>query len=249
MSGIIGVTVNLMSDVSAFEIALGNEFRAWRNARTYTIRDLAEKSGVGKATIERLENATVSTAVSKTWLLAVALDVPLADIVTRAEQAMRIVDNGAGLEEPEQWLRGWFHKHKDEGPWGVAASYPFRTGKHLRTIDLALLDSRDVPVLLVEIKSNRAGAGSLAQARRYLADAAKALPGEAETKVLLVDGQENQVLNELYTLAGELSLMHTHRMVSELLPTVDEHDLVGLASAAQPPAKNDVEGDIDPGEA
>lgn len=79
-----------MDEPSAFEVALGHEIRAWRQRRGLTLVQLAEKSGISKATIERFENATHGTSISNTWRLADALNVPLSTIVQRAEDALRI---------------------------------------------------------------------------------------------------------------------------------------------------------------
>lgn len=77
-----------MDDASAFEVALGDEVRAWRRRRRITLEELAEKSGVSRSTLQRLEAGTHSTSVPNTWAIARALDVPLATLVRRAEEAM-----------------------------------------------------------------------------------------------------------------------------------------------------------------
>lgn len=79
-----------MNAPSAFEAALGQEIRAWRKRRNLTVVQLAERSGVSKATIERMENATHSMSVSNTWKVAEALDIDFSALVRRAEQALEI---------------------------------------------------------------------------------------------------------------------------------------------------------------
>lgn len=79
-----------MAQPSPFEIALGQEVRSWRQRRGLTLFQLAERSGVSKATIERFENATHATSIANTWKLADALDVPFSKLVKRAEEALLI---------------------------------------------------------------------------------------------------------------------------------------------------------------
>ena len=79
-----------MAQPSPFEVALGQEVRSWRKRRGLTLFQLADVSGVSKATIERFENATHATSIANTWKLADALDVPFSELVKRAEEALRI---------------------------------------------------------------------------------------------------------------------------------------------------------------
>ena len=75
-----------MGDVSEQEIALGNEIRSWRNYRGLTMAELAHLTGVGRATIERIENGHTTTNMAKLWRIADALRVPLSVMIDRAEQ-------------------------------------------------------------------------------------------------------------------------------------------------------------------
>lgn len=85
-----GGTVDVMNESSPLDVALGHELKSWRQRRGYTVKRLAELSGISKATIERIENASNSSAYTKLWILADTLDINLSDVVRRAEDAVAL---------------------------------------------------------------------------------------------------------------------------------------------------------------
>lgn len=88
--GLTNANVALMSEPKLFLAALGEELRYWRNKRGLTLQQLAEDSGVSKATIERAENAINAISVANTEILAEHLEVPLSEMIRRVEDALRI---------------------------------------------------------------------------------------------------------------------------------------------------------------
>ena len=72
-------------DVNLTLKSLGQCLRDLRKARKVTQEALAEEVGVSWITINRLENASVSTQLDKLVVIASALDVSLADVFAAAE--------------------------------------------------------------------------------------------------------------------------------------------------------------------
>jgi transcriptional regulator with XRE-family HTH domain len=53
--------------------------RHWRDKRGYSVRQLAERAGVGFVTVSRIENGHISPTVTMLEKLAKALDVDVRD--------------------------------------------------------------------------------------------------------------------------------------------------------------------------
>lgn len=97
-------TVCRMNEPSPFLVALGEEIRYWRTKRGLTLVQLAMKSGVSKATIERAENATNTISVANTEVLACALQVDLSEMIRRVEDALRIDSDRTKVGTPARSL-------------------------------------------------------------------------------------------------------------------------------------------------
>lgn len=61
--------------------AIGNRIRAERTRQKLTQERLAERAGLDRKTVNRIEQGTHATLIDHLLLLADALDVPLADLV------------------------------------------------------------------------------------------------------------------------------------------------------------------------
>ncbi len=64
--------------------------------RGYTLSELARRAGVGKATLSQLEAGTGNPSLETLWALAVALDVPIAQLIDPPAATTRVVRAGEG---------------------------------------------------------------------------------------------------------------------------------------------------------
>ncbi|HSS13598.1 MAG TPA: helix-turn-helix transcriptional regulator, partial [Rhizomicrobium sp.] len=67
------------------EAALARQIRLEREARNWSLADLAERSGVAKASISKIERGEVSPSAVLLLRLATAFDLTLAGLLLRAE--------------------------------------------------------------------------------------------------------------------------------------------------------------------
>lgn len=58
--------------------------RRWREKRGYSVRELAERAGVGFVTVSRIENGRLSPTVAMLQKLAKALRVEARDLLSRS---------------------------------------------------------------------------------------------------------------------------------------------------------------------
>jgi transcriptional regulator with XRE-family HTH domain len=61
--------------------AIGDNIRAERKRQKLTQERLAERAGLDRKTVNRIEQGTYATLIDHLLLLANALDIPLADLV------------------------------------------------------------------------------------------------------------------------------------------------------------------------
>src|SRR4051812_50192691 len=87
----------LVDDLSA---RLAHRLRLERDSRGWSLADLAERSGVSKATISKIERADVSPTAVVLVRLAGALDLTLAGLVLRAEGQGQRLSHAA---DPPVW--------------------------------------------------------------------------------------------------------------------------------------------------
>lgn len=77
----------MSSDLSA----LGSNLRRLRKARSLSLTELARMSGVGKATLSKLESETGNPTVETLWSLANALGVGISEILTESIAPMKVL--------------------------------------------------------------------------------------------------------------------------------------------------------------
>jgi transcriptional regulator with XRE-family HTH domain len=75
---------------------IGENVKAWRHQRGLSQWDLADKSGVGYATIARVELGLVDPRLSTLERLAEALDIDVVDFFTKPAKAKRPARKRAG---------------------------------------------------------------------------------------------------------------------------------------------------------
>ena len=68
---------------------IAHRLRLERDARAWSLADLAERSGVAKATISKIEREEMSPTAVILVRLAAAFDLTLAGLLTRAEEIGR----------------------------------------------------------------------------------------------------------------------------------------------------------------
>jgi transcriptional regulator with XRE-family HTH domain len=73
------------------EASIARRIRLERDARNWSLAELAEKSGVGKASISKIERGEVSPSAGILVRLAAAFDLTLAGLLLRAEETERLV--------------------------------------------------------------------------------------------------------------------------------------------------------------
>src|ERR1700727_203415 len=82
---------SLVDDAGA---RLARRLRLEREARSWSLADLAERSGVAKATISKIEREEVSPTAVILVRLAGAFDLTLAGLLLRAESQQRLTRAG-----------------------------------------------------------------------------------------------------------------------------------------------------------
>ena len=82
-------------------VQLANRIRLERDARGWALADLAERSGVSKATISNIERADVSPTAVILVRLAAAFDLTLAGLLLRAEEGGEADRVTRAADQPE----------------------------------------------------------------------------------------------------------------------------------------------------
>ncbi|GAB2834834.1 XRE family transcriptional regulator [Actinocorallia aurea] len=70
------------ADAAAFAAGIGRRIRALRGVRGLSLSELAQRAGVGKATLSALEAGTRNPTIETLYAIAAQLDVPLAALLT-----------------------------------------------------------------------------------------------------------------------------------------------------------------------
>jgi len=76
--------------VNSAEAGIARRIRLERDARNWSLAELAEKSGVAKASISKIERGEVSPSAGILVRLAAAFDLTLAGLLLRAEETGRL---------------------------------------------------------------------------------------------------------------------------------------------------------------
>lgn len=76
--------------VNNAEASIARRIRLERDARNWSLAELAEKSGVAKASISKIERGEVSPSAGVLVRLAAAFDLTLAGLLLRAEETGRL---------------------------------------------------------------------------------------------------------------------------------------------------------------
>ena len=76
--------------VDTAEASIARRIRLERDARNWSLAELAEKSGVAKASISKIERGEVSPSAGILVRLAAAFDLTLAGLLLRAEESGRL---------------------------------------------------------------------------------------------------------------------------------------------------------------
>jgi transcriptional regulator with XRE-family HTH domain len=77
--------------VNEAEASIARRIRLERDARNWSLAELAEKSGVAKASISKIERGEVSPSAGILVRLATAFELTLAGLLLRAEETGRLV--------------------------------------------------------------------------------------------------------------------------------------------------------------
>lgn len=97
-----------MSDIRTpeeeFLVAIGGEIGAWRKRRDLSRDELAKAAGISSSTLGRVERGE-GTDLASAWRLAQALNVPLTDLVRRAEDSLNLDFSDMQRQEIEELLR------------------------------------------------------------------------------------------------------------------------------------------------
>lgn len=81
--------------VNSAEASIARRIRLERDARNWSLAELAERSGVAKASISKIERGEVSPSAGILVRLAAAFDLTLAGLLLRAEETGRLFRAGA----------------------------------------------------------------------------------------------------------------------------------------------------------
>lgn len=131
------------SDDPAARLALRIRFE--REARSWSLADLAERSGVSKAAISKIEREEVSPTAAVLVRLAAAFDLTLAGLLVRAEGGDRLVraaDQPLWRDPVVGYLRRQIHARPDhpvelvevEMPAGGRVSLPASSYARIRQV-------------------------------------------------------------------------------------------------------------------
>ena len=121
--------------VNEAEASIARRVRLEREARNWSLAALAEKSGVAKASISKIERGEVSPSAGILVRLAAAFDLTLAGLLLRAEETERLMRTGdqpVWRDPKTGYVRRQIFSRPDhpleivlvELPPGEAASFP-----------------------------------------------------------------------------------------------------------------------------
>ena len=85
------IELNSMVEISEEELNVGENLKALRSQREYSLRVLAEKSGLSVNTLSLIEKGKSSPSVSTLQRLASALNVPIADFFSAESNKREVV--------------------------------------------------------------------------------------------------------------------------------------------------------------
>ena len=117
------------------EASIARRVRLERDARNWSLAELAEKSGVAKASISKIERGEVSPSAGILVRLAAAFELTLAGLLLRAEETARLVraaDQQVWRDPKTGYVRRQIFSQPDhplelvhvELPPGQAVSFP-----------------------------------------------------------------------------------------------------------------------------
>ena len=121
--------------VNEAEASIARRVRLERDARNWSLAELAERSGVAKASISKIERGEVSPSAGILVRLATAFDLTLAGLLLRAEESERLVraaDQRTWRDPKTGYVRRQIFSRPDhplemvlvELPPGEAVSFP-----------------------------------------------------------------------------------------------------------------------------
>src|ERR1700753_3218799 len=104
-------------ETDSFSQRLAARLRVERDSRGWSLAELAERSGVAKATISKIERAEASPTAAILVKLASAFELTLADLVARAEERhdrlFRASEQPVWREPETGYLRKQIFRHPD----------------------------------------------------------------------------------------------------------------------------------------
>ncbi len=128
------------------EADIARQIRQERDARNWSLADLAERSGVAKASISKIERCEMSPSAVILLRLATAFDLTLAGLLLRAEgekpRLSRAVDQPVWRDPATGYLRKQIFRRSDhpielaqiEMPPGQAVTMPVSSYSRIRQI-------------------------------------------------------------------------------------------------------------------
>jgi transcriptional regulator with XRE-family HTH domain len=128
------------------ETHIARQIRLERDSRNWSLADLAEKSGVAKASISKIERGEMSPSAGLLVRLAAAFDLTLAGLLLRAEgdkdRLTRAADQPIWRDPDTGYVRRQIFSRSDhplemvqvELPPGQSVSFPAGSYAHIRQI-------------------------------------------------------------------------------------------------------------------
>ena len=126
----------------SIEVGLGNRVRALRHSRGMSVAGLAERAGLSKAMMSKIENAQTSCSLTSVASLAEALDVPVSTLFDDAqvERPAAYTPAGTGTRIAG---RGSRHNHIYELLGSFRGQGDATSGPHLEPVLVTLHDSSE----------------------------------------------------------------------------------------------------------
>jgi transcriptional regulator with XRE-family HTH domain len=131
--------------VNETEAGIARRVRLERDARNWSLAELAEKSGVAKASISKIERGETSPSAGILVRLAAAFDLTLAGLLLRAEERewlIRVADQPMWRDSETGYVRHQIFCRPDhplemvrvELPARQSATFPARSFAHTRHV-------------------------------------------------------------------------------------------------------------------
>ena len=151
--------------VDSVEVALARQIRLERDGRNWSLAELAERSGVSKASISKIERGEMSPSAVILLRLATAFDLTLAGLLLRAEgekpRLSRAADQPVWRDPATGYIRKQIFSRSDhpmelvhvEMPPGRTVTFPVSSYSRIRQIlwvqsgTLTLTEGGDTHVL------------------------------------------------------------------------------------------------------